>query len=228
MKTILKIFPIFSACLANFCHADTTKNESVPGSFFGIDLGEVVEYDSINKSPKLATKIIRTDIDSGGLIVYIRPKTENAMFPFQVAKDPSDTKTTGASNFVLLTPIPPKSKIKPNQLKQLDLFKYEITEIRWSDISKGPNFSSEKADYFWAKNLCDALKLKINTKPKIDDNEKLDLYSCEFEQSGRSLQIHSITGKSMKLTYSKNTMDRKYSDLKKYAQNIIADAALGK
>ena len=233
MKSPLAVLVLLPACLPHPSFANgpapgqAAASESVPQSFFGIDLGRVVVYDSKKKAPDLPLKLIRTDVGSAGLTSYFRPTVDNPIFPFKLGKQISDRNSLAASHDVLLTPIPPNFRVKPEQLRQVDLFTYEVTEINWTE-SVGRSLLSTADDYQWAKQLCDAIETKMTVKPNKGGNKELHLYSCEFEQFGRLFTIHSFHGKSMRLSYSKDIMDKKYADLKRYAQEVLSAAALSR
>lgn len=143
-----------------------------------------------------------------GIHFYFKPLKEYEAFKYVEKKAKSTDKYFGTSFRLYLLPIIPKTAKSQKDIENVSL-RWEVEIIDWTD-------SAEKKEdaYFWAKDLCESVKIDLERAPKITDIFKDEFsfysYSCVFSEGQKELKIENVGNlKVFSLSYKNSEFEKR-------------------
>lgn len=186
----------------------------IPTTLFGVGLGNVYEYPPVDAADgavgTFPVKRLVSEQQSvhKGLSLYFEPLPENAPFPFGevTQKDGADR----ISSYRLhLYPVIPTGATTLAQLRESNL-PQKVNMIEWSLVGPKPQAVD---DYSWARDLCRSTEREVGTEPDITDDAGSGVYRCIFASGDRELEITSVIGRTVQLSFRAAVSDRMDADV---------------
>jgi len=186
----------------------------VPTALFGVGLGSIYEYppdsaddNAVGSFPVRRLVSERRSVHKG-LSLYFEPLTENKAFPFREIVQEDGAKRVTSYRLHVFPVIPPGATtlaaLQENNLPQ------KVNMIEWSLGGPEPR---DGDDYSWARNLCRSTEADLGTKPEITDSADSGVYRCIFASGDRELEITSIIGQTVQLSFRAAVSDQMDSEV---------------
>lgn len=185
----------------------------VPAALFGVGLGGIYEYPSDSADNAVGTFPVKRLVSERrsvhrGLSLYFEPLTENAAFPFrEIAQEDGASRITSYRLHVF--PVIPPGATTLAELQESNL-PQKVNMIEWT---LGGTERRDGDDYSWARNLCRSMEVDLGTKPEITDSADSGVYRCIFASSDRELEITSVIGQTVQLSFRADVSDQMDSEV---------------
>lgn len=236
---LLFVFPILvSVSVPPAMAADKSKGE-VPKKLFEIELGSVIQvFRDLKPRNFPVAQITGLQQELGGSLasLYFQPLKTYEAFPYEEQHETPKREVFRTSFNALVVPIVATTVKSLEELERLntDTRSFEILYVQWMQSYGSKTSESEirrlKTDgYLWAEQMCGVFAADLEMTPKTslfwDQSPQASdpYYSCTFNTQDRELNVTSMFGRSINLTFNNDVIVSKKNALEKTLYKLRAN-----
>lgn len=210
------------------------EKASVPKRLFEVELGKVytMKGQDFTKSDLPIAKFTGAQEGIGsGTHFYFQPRKAYEAFPYEERREKPQDEFFGSSYRLYLLPVIPSGIKSLSELEKAKDPGYEVLVIEWSRYRDGDKTQND--DYFWAQSMCKTFEADLGVKPKLFDQYRPQgdtstilgsVYSCTFAEGDRELEVTSMFGRMVKLSFTNEASKAKHSAFEMTVRKLQAPA----